>query len=180
MRVVLFGAPCSGKSTLARALGEAYQLPVTHLDDIFHRPGWEPTPADEFQQIVRVIADASGWVIDGNYGRVRPIILSRATHIVAFDLPLRIVLWRIAYRTLGRRLGLRNVSRPPAQVRGEQEPILAGFAMSHAAVGYKRGQLQRILAQAGEAGLSDDCVHIIREPGETARVIEWLGAAGLR
>lgn len=172
MRIGVFGATCSGKSTFAVDIGEACRLPVTHLDDIFHRPGWEATPADEFQQQVSAITDTDEWVIDGNYGRVRPIVLARAPHVVAFDLPLRIVLWRIAYRTLGRRIGLRNVTRPPAQVKDEREPLLAVFTMSHAAVGYKRGHLQRILSEVAEAGLSGDCVRIVRKSADTARMVD--------
>ena len=73
MRVAVFGAPCSGKSTFTATLGEACRLPVTHLDDIFHRAGWEPAQAEGFERQVRRIANADSWVVEGNYGRVRPV-----------------------------------------------------------------------------------------------------------
>jgi hypothetical protein len=173
LRVALFGAPCSGKSTFAVVLGEACEVPVTHLDDIFHRPGWEPTPVQEFQREVEAVADTDAWVIDGNYGRVRSIVLARATHVVAFDLPLRALLWRIVYRTLGRRLGWRGATRRAAQVQDEREPTFAVLGMCHAAGGYKRGHLRQILKQVADAGLSGDRVHVIQKPGDVILVFSF-------
>ena len=49
MRRVMIMGPCgSGKSTLARRIGARHALPVFHLDQAFHRPGWKPAPEAEF------------------------------------------------------------------------------------------------------------------------------------
>lgn len=81
MRRVMILGPCgSGKSTLARHLGAALDVPVFHLDRLFHRPGWVPAPEAKFGAEVDRIAALPCWVIDGDhsgriatgYGRVRP------------------------------------------------------------------------------------------------------------
>jgi hypothetical protein len=57
-----------GKSTLARQLAERLQLPLYHLDRLFWRPGWQPTPRTEWVQIQQEIIAQDRWLIDGNYG----------------------------------------------------------------------------------------------------------------
>ncbi len=37
-RIVVVGASNSGKSTLAHQIGEALDMPVVHLDQLFHEP----------------------------------------------------------------------------------------------------------------------------------------------
>jgi hypothetical protein len=47
-RVVILGRGASGKSTLARRLGEITGLPVIELDKLFWRPGLVATPRDQW------------------------------------------------------------------------------------------------------------------------------------
>ncbi len=48
-RVVVLGPSGSGKSTLARKLGDRIGVPVFHLDQAYHRPGWQPQPTAVFE-----------------------------------------------------------------------------------------------------------------------------------
>ena len=43
-RVMINAGSESGKSTLARALGDANGLPVYHMHQIHHMRGWQPRP----------------------------------------------------------------------------------------------------------------------------------------
>jgi len=44
-RILIIGISGAGKTTLARALGKTYKLPVIHLDQHFWLPGWKmPDP----------------------------------------------------------------------------------------------------------------------------------------
>ena len=47
---LVVGPGGAGKSTFARRLGERTGLPVIHLDEHYWRPGWEPTPDDEWRE----------------------------------------------------------------------------------------------------------------------------------
>jgi adenylate kinase family enzyme len=101
------GTSGSGKSTLASQLADILGVPHLELDAVHHQPGWEPLPTEEFRRIVAARAAADGWVIDGNYGRVRDLVWARADTVVWLDLPKRTVMGRVVWRTL-RRVALRR------------------------------------------------------------------------
>jgi adenylate kinase family enzyme len=103
-RIVVFGQSGSGKTTFARRIGAALGVPHIELDALFHRPNWQETPDDEFRAIVgeRLAAAGDGWVVDGNYRRVRDIVLSQAETVVWLRLPFRVVYPRLLRRTITR------------------------------------------------------------------------------
>jgi adenylate kinase family enzyme len=96
------GSSGAGKTTVARELAARLNVPHVELDAIFHQPGWTPLPPDEFAARVATAADRDGWVIDGNYSVVRPLVWARADTVVWLDLPRRTVMRRIVWRTLRR------------------------------------------------------------------------------
>ena len=124
MRVAIFGAPGSGKSHLAARLGSALSLPVAHLDDLFWLPGWRESEAGRFRDEVADLVSAGAWVVDGNYSRVRDLVLGRATWAVAIDLSFWMNVWRVTARPVGRRFGSEQVTPLPRQVRTDGEPLL--------------------------------------------------------
>ena len=102
--MAIYGPTGSGKSTLGRLIGERLGLPFVELDGIFHRPGWEPTPTEEFRAAVQeeLARNQDGWVVDGNYRSVRDLILPQADTVVWLRLPFRVVFPRLVGRTFGR------------------------------------------------------------------------------
>src|SRR2546422_11738342 len=48
-RILVIGTGGSGKSTVARRLAQRTGLPLIHLDAHYWRPGWQPTPPDEWR-----------------------------------------------------------------------------------------------------------------------------------
>src|SRR5439155_869046 len=63
-RVLVIGSGGTGKTTVARRLAQRTGLPLIHLDLLYWRPGWQPTPGDEWQQTVgRLVAgeEATGF-----------------------------------------------------------------------------------------------------------------------
>jgi adenylate kinase family enzyme len=101
-RVSVVGNSGSGKSTLAARLAAQLGVPHVELDALFHQPGWTELPGPEFRRHVAAATDGEGWVIDGNYSAVRPLVWQRADTVVWLDLPRAIVLRRIVGRTLAR------------------------------------------------------------------------------
>jgi adenylate kinase family enzyme len=68
-RVVILGRGASGKSTLARRLGEITGLPVVELDKLFWRPNLVATPRDEWVAAQDQLVAKDGWIIDGDLGQ---------------------------------------------------------------------------------------------------------------
>jgi adenylate kinase family enzyme len=108
-RVSVVGTSGAGKSTLARQLAGILGAPNLELDGVFHQPGWQPLPDEEFRHVVAGKAAEDGWVIDGNYSTVRPLIWARADTVVWLDLPRRTVMRQIIWRTLRRVAGRREL-----------------------------------------------------------------------
>jgi hypothetical protein len=80
------------------------------------QPGWEPLPGEEFRRLVTTRTSRDGWVIDGNYSAVQPIVWARADTVVWLDLPRRTVMRQVTWRTVRRavtRQELWNGNREP-------------------------------------------------------------------
>ncbi len=92
------GPPGSGKSTLARGLGARLDLPVFHLDQAFHRPGWVAAPAETFRAEVARLPALPAWVIDGNYTDTAAPRLEAADTLIYLDLPPWLTMTRIIKR----------------------------------------------------------------------------------
>ena len=87
-RICIMGPSNSGKSTLAAAIAHAQALPVVHLDQLHHLPhtDWVPRPADEFAALNDAAITGAHWVIEGNYSRLLPQRLERATGFILLDI----------------------------------------------------------------------------------------------
>ena len=103
-RILVWGPASSGKTTVAREFARCTGLPHIELDAIFWKPDWVETSLDEFRNAVSdVIRDnPDGWVIDGNYGRIKDMVLPQADTVIWLRLPLCVVLWRVLKRTITR------------------------------------------------------------------------------
>jgi adenylate kinase family enzyme len=101
-RISVVGASGAGKSTVARQLASSLGVPFVELDAIYHQPGWAPLPAAEFRRRVAPLTAGDGWVIDGNYSAVRPLVWARADTVVWLDFPRHLVMRQVIWRTLRR------------------------------------------------------------------------------
>ena len=97
-RILVVGSGGAGKSTFARRLGELTGLPVVHLDRHFWRPGWNPTPTNEWNETVAQLAAAPEWIMDGNFGGSLAIRGPRCDAVVFFDFPRVLCLWSVLKR----------------------------------------------------------------------------------
>jgi len=100
-RICILGPSNSGKSTLAEAIGRARDLPVVHLDLLYHRSNtdWEPRPTAEFIALHDAAICAPRWVMDGNYSGRLPSRLARATGFILLDVSTTTSLYRYFRRS---------------------------------------------------------------------------------
>ena len=66
-KITIVGGPGTGKTTLARNLGQKLNLPVYHLDGIDHLENWEKRPVEERDRIILEKVNEEKWVTDGTY-----------------------------------------------------------------------------------------------------------------
>ncbi|MFD1674403.1 DNA topology modulation protein [Alicyclobacillus fodiniaquatilis] len=107
-KIMIIGSGGSGKSVMARKLGDITKLPVYHLDALFWKPGWVATPNDEWDDMQKELIQRDEWIIDGMYNRTLDIRLSAADTVIFIDLPR----WITTYRVIKRRVQYHGKTRP--------------------------------------------------------------------
>ncbi len=113
----MLGCAGSGKTTLARALGERLGLAVVHVDSVYWRT--DSRFGAEWPEVHDELIAGDTWIIDGMKPGTLAARLERADTAIFLDLPRR-----ACYRALvERRLALRG--RPPEPgVPGRIDPAL--------------------------------------------------------
>jgi adenylate kinase family enzyme len=166
-RVAIIGPGGSGKSALARRLGDMLGLEVIHLDALFWKPGWVETPYDEWRRTVEGLAGRQSWIIDGNYGRTMEVRLAAADTVIFLDLPRLTCLWRVIKRLLQYRDGDR-----PDMAPGCNERFGLDFLRFLKWIwGYRTRSRPRVLGRL-ERFSEGKQVHILRRPGDAKSFLE--------
>ena len=99
-RIMIIGCCGSGKSTLARRLHLITKLPLYHLDQYYWKKNWTETPKDEWELIVRDLAEKEEWIIDGNYGGTFQPRMDRADTVIYLNYNTVKCLARVTKRVL--------------------------------------------------------------------------------
>ena len=100
VKILVIGCGGSGKTTFARRLAARTGLPLIHLDALFWRPGWDPTPPAQWHAQVEELVRREAWIMDGNYGGTLDIRLAACDAVVFLDIPRVVCLWRVLRRQL--------------------------------------------------------------------------------
>lgn len=98
-RVMIIGGSGSGKSMVARKLGDITGLPVVHLDKIHWQPGWVERPKPERYELIRDVVATDKWIFDGNYSLTFELRAARADTIIFLDISTRRRVARVLWRT---------------------------------------------------------------------------------
>jgi uridine kinase len=101
-RVSVVGATGTGKSTLASRLAAALGVAHVELDALHWEPGWNPADPDVLRARVAAAVTGDGWVIDGSYSDVQPLVWERAEAVVWLDYRFPVMFGRLLGRTARR------------------------------------------------------------------------------
>lgn len=103
-RISVVGCSGAGKTTLSRRLARRLGYRHVELDALYHQPDWQPLPDDDFQQATDEALQGDGWIAEGNYSLVRPLVRARSDMVIWLDLPRHRVMRQVLWRTLRRLL----------------------------------------------------------------------------
>jgi adenylate kinase family enzyme len=101
-RIVILGCAGSGKTTLARLLGERAGIPVICLDEIWH-PHWQQKDVHAFRTLIEKAHASDDWISDGDFAVASfDIRLPRATLVIWIERSRPICSWRAMTRVFSR------------------------------------------------------------------------------
>ena len=167
-RIAIIGCGGAGKSTFARRLGGILGIEVFHLDALNWKPGWVPTPKEEWQVLQDEIVGRNSWIIDGNYSATMVTRLEAADTIIFLDYPTITCL----YRAIKREIQYRGRSRPdmdPGCPERFHLPFLSWIC------GYRKRNRPTVLARI-EQHCQGKRVIILRRPSEAESFLRALEA----
>ena len=176
MRIAVLGTSGSGKSSFARRLARLIGAPHVELDALNWQPGWRGLNSQdpqEFRRRVEAALSPESWVSDGNYRRVRDLVLARATHIVWLDYSRWVVMNRVLRRSLSRAM-TRQELWPGT---GNREDLSRWLDKEHPlrwAWDTYEGRRQRFTALFADPALAGVPKHRLRRPREAEPLIRAL------
>lgn len=160
-RVLIVGCGGAGKSTLARKMGELFDLPVVHLDKLFWLPNWVQIENSEFDKRLIESLNKPKWIVYGNYMRTIDMRLCYADLSVMLDMPQNVC--------------IENVYKRYEQYKGRTRPDITEGCSEQIDDEFK----QWILNYRSDH--RDDMINTLRQSGKPYKVFqsydavdEWL------
>ncbi len=92
LKVIIVGCPGAGKSTFARKLNQITNLPLYHLDMLWHKPDRTNISKEKFDEELKKILKKDKWIMDGNYQRTLEMRLKECDTAFLLDYPLEVCL----------------------------------------------------------------------------------------
>lgn len=88
LKVIVIGSPGAGKSVFSRKLKNITNLPLYHLDMLYHKKDGTHISKEELEEKLINIFKEENWIIDGNYQRTLELRLKECDTVFLLDFPL--------------------------------------------------------------------------------------------
>ena len=168
-RLLILGRTGSGKTTLARALAAALEVPHIELDSLYFGPDLSTVPLQVLRERTIVAIAGDKWVTDGNKHAVRDLVWPRADTVVWLDYPLAVSLGRLARRALWRTSGLKKQAKTTGSLSSLSSQLVSAAKGVLTALWSHRGQRRRYPKMFLEPVNQHLAVVRLRSPRATSR-----------
>lgn len=91
-KIIVIGSPGAGKSVFSKKLKDITNLPLYHLDMLYHKPDGTHISREEFDDKLRKIFETDNWIIDGNYQRILEMRFKECDTVFLLEFPTEVCL----------------------------------------------------------------------------------------
>lgn len=91
-KVIVIGCPGSGKSFFSKKLKEKLDIPLYHIDMIYHKNDRTHITTDELIEKLKEVFNKDTWIIDGNYQKTLELRLKECDTVFLMDFPTEVCL----------------------------------------------------------------------------------------
>ena len=88
-KVIVIGSPGSGKSVFSKKLRDITNIPLYHLDMMYHNPDGTHISREELEEKLKEIYKTDEWIIDGNYQKTMETRLKECDTVFLLDIPTK-------------------------------------------------------------------------------------------
>jgi adenylate kinase family enzyme len=169
-RIAVIGPGGAGKSRLADRLGGALGIAVVRLDLLYWKPGWEETPAREWEEFQRRARRAESWIVDGLHESTMHVWLEAADTLVFLDISPLVCVWRVTRR----RLDSGGASEVPAGC--EPAPFHRALAKFLLYQWEYRTRIRRKILASLERRRGDAAIFVLRTGKDADAFVRAVGA----
>lgn len=93
MKIIVIGCPGSGKSMFSQKLNKKLNIPLFHLDMLYHNAdGTHITKEELEKKLKKIFKENDEWIIDGNYQRTLEMRMEECDNIFLLDYPIEVCL----------------------------------------------------------------------------------------
>ena len=97
-RIIIMGCPGSGKTYVAKELGEKLDISVIYLDKLWRGKEGSHITKAEFDARMEKALSLDSWIMDGDFSRTMEMRLKKCDTIVYLNLPRWLCLWNLFRR----------------------------------------------------------------------------------
>lgn len=89
-KVIIIGSPGAGKSVFSKKFHKVTNLPLYHVDMIYHNADGTHITTEELIEKFKEIFKNDEWIIDGNYQRTLEMRIQECDTIFLLDYPVEV------------------------------------------------------------------------------------------